>query len=326
MLGWLKRHPGTAVIAACIALFSLYEISTLIGAYSGDAYVYANIVTQAPQVSGVVLRVAVRDNSVVKKGDLLYEIDPTPFRLAVDVLNAQIASAEANVTLAQTAVAEYKDDVAAQQATAKDAQARYNRVAILVQSNNMTRQQLDDAARDLATANAGVEKATAAVVVASRTVEARMADVQASRAQLAQAQWELNQTVVRAVDDGRVAPFNLRAGDYISAGQNLLAIVTNHNLRLRANFRERYLSAIRPGQTVWFTIGTRPWVLWRGKVLSIAPGVSRDPESPKVLPYIQPSTDWIRLTRRFPVEIDMGDAANSGELYIGADARVVIWF
>jgi multidrug efflux system membrane fusion protein len=326
MLGWPKRHPGAAVIAACVGLFLLYELSTILFAYSGDAYVYANIVTEAPQISGVVIRVEVKDNSTVKKGDALYEIDRTPFQLAVDLIQAEIAEAQADVVLAQTAVAEFTADVAAEQAIVNDAQASYNRIAILVRSSTMTRQQLDDSARDLAEAQAGVRKAVAAQLVASRTVEARMAEVRAHQAELAKAQWELQQTVVSATDAGRVAPFNLRAGDYVSAGQNVLAIVTQTNLRLRANFKERYLSTIRPGQTVWFSIGSRPWIPWRGKVLSVAPGIARDAGDPKVLPYIQPSTDWIRLPRRFPIEIDMGDAAAGGQLFIGADARVVIWF
>jgi multidrug efflux system membrane fusion protein len=326
MLGWLERHPGAAVALACIALFALYELSTAIFAYSGDAYVYADIVTEAPQVSGVVVKVAVSDNATVKKGDLLYEIDRTPFQLAVNLYQAQIAAAQSNMVLAETAVAEFKADVASEQAVVNDAQLRYDRMATLVRSSTVTRQALDDSARDLATAQAGLRKAIAAEAVASRTVEARLADVQEAQASLAKAEWNLQQTVVSADFDGQIAPFNLRAGDYLTAGENVLAIVTRNNLRIRANFKERFLSNIRPGKTVWFTIGNRPWVLWRGKVLSIAPGVSRNPTDPKVLPYIQPSTDWIRLPRRFPVEIDMGDAAAAELVYIGADARVLIWF
>jgi multidrug efflux system membrane fusion protein len=93
-----------------------------------------------------------------------------------------------------------------------------------------------------------------------------------------------------------------------------------------AEIDERHLKRVSPGRTVWFTIATDPWRLHVGKVLAVAPGIARRPTSDGALPYIPLETNWIRLPRRFPVTVDIGELAATLPLYRGADARVLIWF
>jgi multidrug efflux system membrane fusion protein len=85
---------------------------------------------------------------------------------------------------------------------------------------------------------------------------------------------------------------------------------------------ERHLAGLSVGQKVWFMIGSDPWRVHVGKVKSIAPGVARSQEAFEPLPYVAPATDWIRLARRFPVEIDIGELPKHEQLFQGANATV----
>ena len=102
----------------------------------------------------------------------------------------------------------------------------------------------------------------------------------------------------------------------------MLAIVTNNNWRVVANLPERHLYNLRVGQHIWLWIGSGPWQVHTGRIRSIAPGVPRSDEATTALPYVKPNTEWIRLPRRFPVEIDLDDSTEKSPLYMGANATV----
>ncbi|GAB5470903.1 MAG: HlyD family secretion protein [Rhodospirillales bacterium] len=156
-----------------------------------------------------------------------------------------------------------------------------------------------------------------------RAAEARLA---VAMTDLAQAEWALDQTVVRATADGRVGPVTAQPGDYIGVGQAVLAIVTDDDWRIVANVRERFLASLKVGQAVWFNLASEPWVWRRGTVRSLAAGVARSPDEFEVLPYVNPVTDWIRLPRRFPVEIELDEPQERRRLFQGADASVLVIF
>jgi multidrug efflux system membrane fusion protein len=72
-------------------------------------------------------------------------------------------------------------------------------------------------------------------------------------------------------------------------------------------------------------LDSRPWRLYRAKIGGVARGISRDPIPNKLLTYVAPTTDWIRLQRRFPVTLTLVDPPPNLSLFMGADARVVIF-
>jgi membrane fusion protein, multidrug efflux system len=126
-------------------------------------------------------------------------------------------------------------------------------------------------------------------------------------AAVARAQYDLDRTVLVAPVSGRIAPLLVQAGDYLNSGHPIIAIVSDQNWRLVVNLPERILHGLKVGQPVWCYIGSDPWKIHRGEVRSIAPGVARSVNAAGILPYVDLNTDWIRLARRFPVEIDLGD-------------------
>jgi multidrug efflux system membrane fusion protein len=79
------------------------------------------------------------------------------------------------------------------------------------------------------------------------------------------------------------------------------------------------------GGTAWVWLDSSPWRFHRARITGVASGFSRDPHAPMLLPYVAPTTDWIRLQRRIPVTIVLDEPPPGGKLYMGADARTVIF-
>ncbi|MFD2031926.1 HlyD family secretion protein [Ancylobacter dichloromethanicus] len=160
----------------------------------------------------------------------------------------------------------------------------------------------------------------------ARRVAVAQAAIASAEAAVAKAQYDLSKTVMTAPEAGRVVPFVTRVGDYLRPGSEVLALVTERRRRVVANVSERHLARIRVGQRVLLTLGSEPWVLHYGHVSGIAAGVARSPDNPRVMPYVEPTTDWVRLPRRFPVEVTLDNWPEGLGLFNGADARVLIWF
>jgi multidrug efflux system membrane fusion protein len=323
---WLGRHAVVAVLVLGAIVYAGYELSALLFAYTGDAYVDADVIVLAPRVEGPIDKLTATDNTVVTEGELLFETLPDAYAREVAQLEAGVRLAQTTLTRARDRVSETEAEIEQRQATLTDARATQARYQDLFDRQVIARQELDNANRDEKVAQAMLLAAQDRLVSAKQGVVVQEAELAVAQAALERAAWRLAQTRIYAPASGRVAPFETRVGDYRKPGDPVLAIVTDTNWRVVANVTERHLARLKPGQDVWFTLGSAPWRLQRGTVRSISSGISRERGSTSVLPYVSPTTDWIRLPRRFPVEIDLGDLPKRERLYRGADARVFIWF
>jgi membrane fusion protein, multidrug efflux system len=324
--GWLGRHAVIAVLVLGAIVYACYELSALFFAYTGDAYVDADVIVLAPRVEGPIDRLTVTDNAVVGEGELLFEILPDAYVREAAQLEAAVRLARTNLTQARDKVSETEAEIDQRQATLADARASQARYQDLFDRQVIARQELDNTTRDAKVAQAMLLGAQDRLMSARQGVVVQEAELAVAQAALERATWRLAQTRIYAPASGRVAPFEARVGDYRKPGDPVLAIVTDGNWRVVANVTERHLARLKPGQDVWFTLGSAPWRLQRGTVRSISSGISRERGSVNVVPYVAPTTDWIRLPRRFPVEIDLDDLPKRERLYRGADARVFIWF
>lgn len=326
MLSRLLRHPVLLIVGTIVGLFALYEISVRFVAYTGDAYVMSDIVVISSEIEGPVSRLAVQNNQSVAANQLLFEIERTPYALKVQEAQAALAQAKADLDLANDEVAAARANLSSMLAVQTNAQDQLTRVKTLEKEGYSPEATLDVATRDVATAAANVAAAEAQLSVATRRVAVAGAVIGSAEAALGKAQYDLSKTVMSAPEPGRITPFTVRQGDYLRTGTPVLAIVTERRRRVVANMSERHLARIRVGQRVLLTLGSDPWVLHLGRVSGIAGGVSRSPDNPQVVPYVEPTTDWVRLPRRFPIEVTLDDWPEDLGLFNGADARVLIRF
>lgn len=282
----------------------------------------ADIVTVAPEVNGPMLRLAVTDNQSVAAGDLLFTIDPRPYQIELDRQKAALALAQANLGGAKDRLALAQSNIDAKKATFDDATINRDRGLQLLKENVVSQETVDNVQRSFKVAEAELAQSRAAKVVAEQDVAVQNAEIQRVETAVAKAEWELSKTQIKSPARGRVAPFQIRPGTFLEVGKSVLAIVTADNWRIMANLPERHLSALQIGQPVWVSIGSDPWRIYTGHIRSIAPGVARSANAVNVLPYVEPTTEWIRLPRRFPVEIDLSDLPAKKDLFLGSNATV----
>lgn len=326
MLRRLLDHPVRLILGAALFLFVVYELCGLVFAYTGDAYVTSDVVVLSAEIEGPIDAIFVENNQEVAAGDRLFSIQATPYRLEVAEAEAALAQAKAGLVLAADQVGAAKANVSSAQAVLDNANAALARVRTLSGQGFSTDASLDEALRDAATANANLLVAQAGLGVANQRVTVATADGSAAEAALAKARYRLSKTEIGAPIAGRIAPFTRRRGDSLAPGTEVMAIVTAERPRIVANVAERHLARLAIGQGVWVTLGSRPWHVLSGRVSGIAPGIARSPEAQRIIPYVDPTTDWVRLPRRFPVEITLDDPPPGVALPLGADARVLIRF
>ena len=310
------------MIAAGLAAY--FSVSALVG-YTDDAYIRSDLIRIAPEVSGPVSALHVRDNDHVEAGDLLLRIDPKPFALVVAARQTRVADAEAVLAVKQQALASQAAKIESATAALDLSQSDFTRVSDLAGRGFASAETLDKASDGLKGAQGTLALAKAQQLVGEREVEAAERDVQSAEADLAIARYDLDRTALTARAAGFVNNFDVRVGRYAAAGEPLVGLVDDTQWRVIANFKEDVAAAAQPGTAVWVWLDTKPWRLFSGHVGSVARAIARSDVPGQLLPYVAPTTDWVRLRRRFPVTIELDPPLPRDALYMGADARVLFW-
>jgi len=279
---------------------------------TNDSYVEARVVRISPKVSGQVISLRVDDNDAVKAGDLLLEIDPVDYQAKVDQATAAVTAAQSAVEQAKAAVLRADANVgeaqAAARAAATEAMRRasdYRRYAAMG-TDGVSAQQVEtakhamDAAKDQQDAAEKKAAASAAELnVAKTNIGSAEAQVAAAKAQLRFAQLQLQYTKVYAPESGTVTKRNVESGDFISAGQPLLAIVRNERWVV-ANFKEVQLHHMQIGQPVEVKVDSFPDAPLCGHVQSLQSGTGSRFE---LLPPENATGNWVKVVQRLPVKI-----------------------
>ncbi|WP_404685528.1 efflux RND transporter periplasmic adaptor subunit [Raoultella terrigena] len=292
----LKYFSTLLIVAlAIIAAWLVWNYYTQ-SPWTRDGKVRAEQVGITPQVSGSILQLNVRDNQLVKAGDVLFTIDDTPYRIAL--LNAQAQLAKTRAELAKAKVAQSK--------AASDAARRRD-----LSRNVISAEDLESAGTALSTANAALEAAKAVTGVAQASLE--------------HAQWQLSQTVIKAPVDGWVTNLSTRVGDYASVGRPLFALVDSHSFYVIGYFEETKLRHIRAGDSAEVILYSSKQKL-QGHVSSIGRAiVDQSVESGAgLVADIKPNIPWVRLAQRVPVRIELSGLPPEITLISGTTCTVSI--
>ncbi len=164
-----------------------------------------------------------------------------------------------------------------------------------------------------------------AIAKAQTNIAAQQAALDLAKADMATAQWRLSKTEIPSPTDGAITNLTVRVGDMGTKDIPLIGIVDAHAWRIMANYKQYYVRSFKIGGEAWVWLDSAPWHFHRAKITGIARGFSRDQTPPMLLPYVAPTTDWIRLQRRIPVTIVLEGEPPDGLLFMGADARTVIF-
>jgi multidrug resistance efflux pump len=307
-----NKRNGILLVSVAIAavLAALYLRHQRLFPSTDDAYVEADIVGIVAQVSGPIVDLPVVDNQLVQAGQLLFEVDPRPFRIAVDSARAKLDKTGQNVSASADAVSSAEAGLAKAQAGLRLAEVQFKRIEPLSKVGAVSFQDRDKAQANLDGARAGLADAEAELAKARSelgALGADNADTRAALAELANAELQLDYTRVVAPVNGYVTNLNLSLGSYVSPGGAALSLVNTDSWHVLAYMKETDLRRIQIGRPAKVFLPAYPGLRFAGLVQGIGWGIDRqDGETgAKGLPNISPTVDWVRMAQRFPVRINL---------------------
>lgn len=292
-----------------------------------NAYVQLDKVSISAEVGGRIVDVAVRENQNVKAGDLLFRIDPEPYRIAVEQANASIAAAQVRVASLETEYLTTGVDIESAREDVAFFEKEYQRQSTLMQDGFTTRARLQaaehalsDARSKVGTAQAEATKARAALATGAAAPGVNPA-IKAGQAQRDVALINLARTEVRTPLAGIVSQADrLQVGQMMVQGLPGVTIVASDRSWIEANFKETDLAHMRVGQTAEITFDAYPNLKVRGKVASIGAGTGSEFS---VLPAQNANGNWVKVTQRVPVRISITDKPKR-QMIAGLSAHVRI--
>jgi membrane fusion protein (multidrug efflux system) len=317
------------VVPALAGAIGLYWYATS-GRYvsTENAYVKADIVAISPDVDGRVVAVEVADNQVVEKGQVLFRIDPEPFRIALDMAEAKTLAVRHEIEASR---AEFHQ-IEAEIAEAKERGSFFEQQAVrqreLQERGIAAQASLDEAEMELAAAKQRV----AALQEKIRTVLAKLGGDPASAVELHpdfrgaeaardMAALDLEDSVVRAPVAGIVSRMRLQPGEWLKAGEPAFSIIDPASTWIEANLKETQLENVRVGQRVEIEVDAYPGQVWRGEVASISPATGAEFA---LIPAQNATGNWVKVVQRLPVRINVRPHPNQPPLRAGMTVTVTI--
>jgi len=290
-----------------------------------NAYVQQDMVSVAPEVNGVIREVLVDENQQVRRGQLLFRIDPRPFRIALAQADAQIAAARVQVNQLETRSAGTGADIAGAEANLTYQQREYDRLAELLRRGWITRSRHDEALHNVQEARERLANARAAAATAQSALlgggGGDQPALQAARVAREQALLNLSRTEVRAPADGIVSQTGrLQVGAAVVTGVPVVTLVRGATTYVEANYKETDLANMYVGQAAEIDIDAYPGVDIRGHVASIGAGTGAQFS---VLPAQNASGNWVKVRQRVPVRIAL-DGDPGRPMIAGLSAHVTV--
>lgn len=286
-------------------------------------------VSIAADTAGRIVQVDIFDNQSVKQGDVLFAIDPEPYRIALAQADAAVAGARLNVEQLRAA---YSQAVAQEGSDASQvdyAQSQYDRAADLARKGINAKSSLDEARNDLdkarqqlAVAQQGILSAKAALGGDPDIETDEHPTVMSALAARDKAAYDLAQTTVRAPADGIVSQAaSFKVGQYVGSGTPLFSLVETGDTWIDANFKETQLTNMKPGQKAEIVVDTYPGKTFEATVKAIGAGTGAEFS---LLPAQNATGNWVKVTQRIPVRLELADADARMALRTGMSATVTV--
>ncbi|ASJ98238.1 MULTISPECIES: HlyD family secretion protein [Shewanella] len=283
----LRKYFITAIIAiaAIATLYSQYQ-TYLENPWTRDGQVRAHIIQITPRVTGQIINMQIEDNSQVKRGDLLFEIDPSIYQAS---LNKAIANEKQAATLVDKAKNEAHRAVNLEKLT-PGAQSELT-------LNNL-----------------------------QNAIDTAEANLLMAKAQVEEARLNLQYTKVTAPTDGYITNLNYRVGSQVIANNPVVALIDASSFWIEGFFKETDLMDVDVQDKAQVTLMMRDHAMLKGQVQSIGYGIAKSDGSTgnALLPNVNPSFQWIRLAQRIPVKIKLDHLPEDMQLRIGMTASVKI--
>ena len=326
LMGW-----GVSIFIAIAGIFYL-----LGGRYvsSDDSYVHANKLMVSTDVSGLVQDVNVREGQQVKKGDILFTLDPKPFQIALENAKANLAATVQDVESTRAQYRAAVGQIAAQQAQLNVNKQTFARYQALAKQNAIAAMQVD-------TQHAAVLSAQATLASLQQTAATQLAKLNGNpnlpaeqtpaylkaKAAVDEAQRQLDHAVVRAPFDGTVGEVDsLQPGTLVVSALSAFTTTSavgliGKDVWISSDMKETDLTHVHPGNPVSIAVDTYPGCKWEGHIDSVSAGSDT---SFSALPAENASGNWVKVVQRIPVRVAIDKSECDRPLRAGMSTVITI--
>jgi membrane fusion protein, multidrug efflux system len=323
--GSLRTILMLIVPALLIVGGSYYWLTSGGSVSTDDAQVKQDIVSVSPQVNGQIVQVFVRKGARVKRGDLLFRIDPQPYRVALEQAEAQLANARLQTAQLRTQAAGTGADITGSEANLKIKQNAFARQQALLKQGFTTRADYDDAFNEVRTAEMELADARARAANAHAALVPGGDQPQIAQAQAAvdKARLDLSRTEVRAPMDGVIENAdNLQIGQMAVIGLGMLSLVHSQSAWVEANFKEKDVGRMVRGQRATVEVDAYPGMKFNGHLQSVGAGTGSEFS---LLPAQNANGNWVKVTQRVPVRI-VFDGTPAKPMIAGLSVTASVYF
>lgn len=322
-----RALSGILVLATLVLAWFIYKVYYA-NPRTDDAYVHANTASLAAHVSGQIMKLQIKDNQRVKKGDLLFVVDPRPYKLALDTARTKLNLTEIEIKTLRDTINSAEAQLAERKVDAANAKQYLDRIVPLRQHDFVTDNDVVEARNKYKATEAGVATAASELQKAQDALGI-LGDVnqrvRAAQEDIEDAQLNYDYCFVRAPFDGYVTNLNISEGQYANIGQPVLTLVDDRNWYVLAYFREDLLDRIRPGMRADVSLLSYPGIRFQGEVQGIGWGLfQQNGATVAGLPNVEETLNWVRLNQRFPVRIVLQRADGGHPFRMGLTAVVTI--
>lgn len=309
-----KRVIVPAITAIIFFIIGIYFIiHSMHFQETDDAFVEGHIVSVAPRVAGPILKLLIDDNQPVKKGQLLLEIDPKDYEVALTQKEAKLAQAKASLNIAEKEITQSEagleqsaQDINAAKSKLDFAQNDYKRYSDMYKEGITSKQDYDNSKTGLTVAQSGHksaverQKASESMLQSAKSKrEATQADIKRLEAEVEQAKLDLSYTKIYAPQDGLITNRAVEQGNFVQIAQPMLAIVPE-KMWIVANFKETQLTNMKIGQPVEIKVDTYPGKKFKGRVDSIQRATGA---KASLFPPENAVGSYVKIVQRVPVKI-----------------------
>ena len=314
----IRRHLRLVLMAGGILVVAVGTAILWLrgGRYvsADDSYVHAGKLMVTTDVSGIVSSVDVHEGQFVKAGQVLFRVDPKQFKIALDNAQAQLAQTALMIESMKRDYRRMLSDIEVEQAQVELDQTNFDRYAVLVRTDTVSKANYDQARYTLAADQNKLRslKEQAQMQLAKLDGNPDLPVAQhpqylQAKAIVDEAQRQLDHTIVRAPFDGIATQVDaLQPGTYLVSqtaaitNTGAIGLVSSDNLWIDANVKETDLTYVKRGDRVAIEVDTYPGKVWLGSVESISPASGSEFS---ILPAQNASGNWVKVVQRIPVRI-----------------------
>jgi membrane fusion protein, multidrug efflux system len=350
-----KKSPLRLIIIIVVLIVgAIYGYTKIMFAINHETTDNAQVATQItpvlPRVSGYVKSIAVNDYDSVKAGQLLVELDDADLQSQLLQMQADSASAEADIINAKAALnngnislGTNKGNISLSDVTVdlnqtkvQQAQDDYNRNKNLYASQAITKKQLDDskyaldqsefalqqAQQQVKNSHSDFSTADSRIAVLEAGIKKAEAALDMKKAAIAQQELKISYTKIYAPQSGKIGKRNITEGQFVQAGSPLFSIVDDSTYWIVANFKETQIQLFHDGMPVDIELDAYPDLKLTGSLSSVSEATGAQFS---LLPPDNASGNFVKVTQRVPVKININDVDKyKNELRAGLSAYVVV--